>query len=194
MEIVIHRVNTIEKLKLIPGHFGCEVDIRAYGSELILNHEPFLSGERLSDFLENYNHGILILNVKEAGIESAILDMVAKAGINRFFLLDVEFPYLYSASRKGIREIAVRFSEDEPIQLIHNYKEMVDWVWIDTITRFPVTNSEVALLQSFQTCIVCPERWGRPQDIPFIKQQLIELNFMPTAVMTALECANVWLS
>lgn len=194
MEIVIHRVNTIEKLKLIPGNFGCEVDIRAYGSELILNHEPFLSGERLSDFLENYNHGILILNVKEAGIESAILDMVAKAGISRFFLLDVEFPYLYSASRKGIREIAVRFSEDEPIQLIHNYKEMVDWVWIDTITRFPVTNSEVTLLQSFQTCIVCPERWGRPQDIPFIKQQLIELNFMPTAVMTALECANVWLS
>ncbi|NDA62339.1 MAG: hypothetical protein EBX50_09875 [Chitinophagia bacterium] len=194
MEIVIHRVNTLAKLTTVPNNYGCEIDIRAFGSELILNHEPFISGERLSDFLENYKHGILILNVKEAGIETAILDMVAKAGISRYFLLDVEFPYIYNAARRGIRKIAVRFSEDEPIQLIQNYKEMVDWVWIDTITHFPVTKNEVPLLESFQTCIVCPERWGRPQDIPLIKRQMQDLNFKPTAVMTSLECTPMWTS
>jgi len=36
--------------------------------------------------------------------------------------LDVEFPYLYRASRLGERAIAVRFSEDEPIELIYKYK------------------------------------------------------------------------
>ena len=37
MEIIIHRVNSIEKLKLIPMEYGTEIDIRAYGSELILS-------------------------------------------------------------------------------------------------------------------------------------------------------------
>ena len=43
MEIIIHRVNTIKELKAIPSEYGTEIDIRAFGSELILNHEPVKS-------------------------------------------------------------------------------------------------------------------------------------------------------
>ena len=64
MEIVIHRVNTLAKLQSVPVQFGCEIDIRAAGSELVLHHEPFMDGILLTNFLENYRHGLLILNVK----------------------------------------------------------------------------------------------------------------------------------
>ena len=72
MEIIIHRVNKIKDLKKISPNFGVEIDIRTYGSNLILNHEPFANGDNLKDYLENYKHKTLVLNLKEAGIEKSI--------------------------------------------------------------------------------------------------------------------------
>ena len=101
MEIIIHRINTIKELKNIPTHFGVEIDIRAQGSNLILNHEPFENGEFFTDWLDNYKHGTLVLNIKEAGIETKVLSMVRERSLNSYFLLDVEFPFLYQASKNG---------------------------------------------------------------------------------------------
>lgn len=193
MEIVIHRVNTIDQLNEIPTEYGCEIDIRAYGSELILNHEPFQHGERLVDYLDEYRHGLLVLNIKEAGIEDAVLNKVRQRGIDRHFLLDVEFPYIYRAARAGERAIAMRYSEDESIETVLKYKGMVDWVWIDTNTRLPLDETIVEELRGFRTCLVCPERWGRPRDISDYKQKLTELNVEVDAVMTARDTESQWL-
>jgi len=192
MEIVIHRVNTIEHLLRVPKEFGAEIDIRANGSELILNHEPFLPGLKLEDFLTEYQHGLLVLNIKEAGIESAVLESVLKFSIQRHFLLDVEFPYIYRASRQGIKNIAMRYSEDEPIENSLKYRGKLDWVWIDTNTQLPLSNQICQSLSNFKTCLVCPERWGRPNDIPVYRRKLSELAFEPTAVMTSLAQAKQW--
>ena len=136
MEIIIHRVNTIRELKKIKPHYGTEIDIRTWGSDLVLNHEPFQNGEKLEDYLDEYQHGTLVLNIKEDGIEDDVLQLVRqRSQIKSYFLLDVEFPYLYRASRKGERDIAIRFSEDEGIETVKKYVGMVDWVWIDTNTR-----------------------------------------------------------
>jgi hypothetical protein len=194
MEIVIHRVNERDRLRDLPRHFGAEIDLRADGSTLILNHDPFKGGERFIDWLENYEHGLLVLNIKEAGIESEVIRLVEARGVQRFFLLDVEFPYLYRASRAGERRIASRYSEDEAIETTINYRGKVDWVWIDTNTRLPLTPEVVRQLSGFQTCIVCPERWGRPQDIHVYRQKMARLNFTPTAVMTAYAQAPAWCS
>jgi len=51
----------------------------------------------------------LVLNLKEAGIEKTVLDLIEKNSIKPYFLLDVEMPYMYSATKKGQRNIAVRF-------------------------------------------------------------------------------------
>ena len=40
MEIIIHRVNKIKKLKKIPTTYGVEIDIRSFKSKLILSHDP----------------------------------------------------------------------------------------------------------------------------------------------------------
>lgn len=192
MEVVVHRVNTIEALAAVPRACGAEIDLRAHGSRIILNHDPFAGGEDFDCWLEGYGHGLLVLNVKEAGIEAEVLRRVRARGISRCFLLDVEFPYLYRASRAGERAIAVRYSEDESIDLAERYRRLVDWVWIDTNTQLPLNEQAVARLSGLNTCLVCPERWGRPADIQSYQARMTELAFRPDAVMTALRYVSHW--
>ena len=192
MEIVIHRVNKVKNLMEIPKNYGCELDIRAQGSKLILHHDPYANGDFLDDYLDAYQHGLLVLNIKEAGIESDVLNAVRSRGIDRYFLLDVEFPYIYRASRAGERAIAIRYSEDEPIELVNHYASKVDWVWIDTNTILPLNSEIVHQLKGMNTCLVCPERWGRPDDILAYRQKMKALDFMPTAVMTHKDLVHKW--
>ena len=81
MEIIIHRINKIKELKKISNKYGVEIDIRTDGSKLILNHDAFTKGDRLIDYIENYKHKTLVLNIKEAGIENEVLPPV---GSDRF--------------------------------------------------------------------------------------------------------------
>lgn len=193
MEIIIHRVNKIKKLKELPLNFGCEVDIRAFNDILILNHEPYSNGDSLENFLSFYNHGTLILNIKESGIENDVIELLRKFNIKSWFLLDVEFPFIYQAVRKGIKNIAVRFSEDEPIEFCQNFINRASWVWIDTNTMFPVNPENIPILNNFKKCLVCPERWGRPNDIPIYKRVMKEKGFEVDAIMTSFECVKFWI-
>ena len=113
-------------------------------------------------------------------------------GISRCFLLDVEFPDPDRVSRAGERAIAVRYSEDEPFELADRYRSRVDWAWIDTNTRLPLDAKRVTAMNGFETCLVCPERWGRPADIPLYQAEMDGMGFTPTAVMTALHHAPAW--
>jgi hypothetical protein len=192
MQIVAHRINTIAHLRRLPLNFGVELDLRAMGSDLILNHDPFKVGERFVDFLGEYRHGLMIINIKEAGIENEALRLVRDRGISDFFLLDVEFPYVYSATRKGERAIAIRYSEDESIETVLKYQGRLDWVWIDTISQLPLNPDIIKQLEGFKTCLVCPERWGRPEDIAKYRRNMFNLGFRPNAVMTNLDYCDQW--
>src|SRR3989344_8084685 len=200
MIIIAHRINKIVDLKNIPKHYGVEIDIRGYGKKLLLTHDPIDDPQKydeLEEYLKNFKHAFIIFNTKEAGYEQRILDLAAKYGIKDYFLLDVEFPYLYRATRKeGVRKIAVRYSEAEPIEAVEaqvvDGQPLLDWVWIDTNTQLPLDADIVRRLQGFKTCLVCPERWGRPADIAAYVAEMKALNFSPTAVMTSLEEAPQW--
>lgn len=198
MLIIRHRVNKIQELKETPKEFGVEIDVRGYGKRLLLNHEPIDEPEKydgLEEYLSHFNHAFIIFNIKEAGIEQQVIDLAEKNNINNYFLLDVEFPYFFKATRKNnFKKIAVRYSEAEPIEFALAHQGFVDWVWIDTNTQLPLNKEIYGRLNQagFKLCLVCPERWGRPQDIEkyieFMKQEGIEID----AVMTALEYADVW--
>jgi hypothetical protein len=200
MKIIIHRVNKIAKLQEIPKDFGVEIDVRGYGRELYLNHDPIDNPrryEKLEKFLACCAGRFVIFNVKEAGYEDKIIALAKKYKIRDYFLLDVEFPYLYRATRKDkFKKIAVRYSEAEPIEnvkvQIRNGKTLLDWVWIDTNTRLPLDVKTIKALKAFKTCLVCPERWGRPNDISRYIAKMKKLNFKPSAVMTSLEQAAQW--
>jgi hypothetical protein len=76
MLIINHRVNSPQELVKIPSIHGVEIDVRAYKKEIILNHEAFENGERLNDFLKNFNHEFIIINIKEFGFENEILNIL----------------------------------------------------------------------------------------------------------------------
>jgi hypothetical protein len=192
MDFVVHRVNEIARLKKISPSLGMEVDIRANGSTLVMNHDPFKGGEAFEDWIAEYRHGLLVLNIKEAGIESEVIRLVQARGVKDFFLLDVEFPYLYRASRQGERRIAMRYSEDECIETVINYQNKVDWVWVDTNTLLPLNPYIIEKLQPFRTCLVCPERWGRPDDIQSYALKMKSMEFVPSAIMTSLNHVMTW--
>ena len=192
MEFVIHRVNLIEELKKIPEEYGCEIDIRTDGSKLILNHNPFKKGDSLIDYLDEYNNGTLVLNIKESGIEDIVLEEVRKRNIKSYFLLDVEFPYLFKATENGEKNIAVRFSEKEPIENIKLFKNKVDWVWIDTITKLPIKETYIDDLNHFKKCLVCPSRWDRENEILKIIKNLKEISFEPDLLMTDIKYIKDW--
>ena len=106
--------------------------------------------------------------------------------------MDVEFPYIYRASKDGEKNIAIRFSEDESIETIKKYIGQVSWVWIDTNTRLPVSNENKETLNQFKKCLVCPERWGRSNEIDLYKKIMGNLKFEINAVMTSYSFVNKW--
>ena len=193
MEIILHRINKISELKSIDPFYGVEIDIRSFGNDLILSHDPFKKGDKLEDYLKKYKHGTLILNIKESGIENDVLSLIKKyKNIKNYFLLDVEFPFVFSSSKKKFKNIAVRFSEFESINTVIKLKGLVDWVWIDTFTKLPLNEETIDVLKNFKTCLVCPERWERPQDIAFYKEKIQRFELKLSAVMTSKETIKEW--
>ena len=192
MEVIIHRVNSLNKLKLIPKRYGVEIDVRSFGSKLILNHEPKTKGLLLNDYLDNYQNGTLIFNIKEAGIEKEIISLAKKYKIKKFFLLDVEHPFIITSKTKDKKYLSVRFSEFEPIQLAAKFKKFTSWIWIDTVNKLPLSINDIKIVRTFKSCLVSPERWNRKKDIKKYIKFFKANKYIPDAVMTEFNCSKIW--
>lgn len=188
MRVIAHRRNTIHELKATPVHLGVEIDIRSFGDRLILQHEPFLDGEDFTHWVRAYRHRTLILNVKEEGLETRILETLSGSGIEEFFFLDQSFPLLIKTTNGGERRCAVRVSEFESVETALTLSGKVDWVWVDCFSRFPLSASDAERLigAGFKLCIVSPELHGPVdvQAIPCLRALLDEHGIRPHAVCT----------
>lgn len=171
---IAHRINTIEQLQQVPTHLGIELDIRYQGSELILHHDPFVSGQNFDKFLSHYKHAFLILNVKTEGVEEAVQALMDKHGITNYFYLDLSLPYMIRYLRRGWTKVALRYSEFEPIELALRFAGMAEWVWVDCFTHLPLDAQVYAQLkQHFKICLVSPELQGHDKAlIAQFKEQL----------------------
>jgi len=92
---IAHRINTIDAANSIPKPIGIEFDVRAYGTDLVVSHDPYIKGIRLKHFLEKNKHRFCAINIKEEGIEQDVIEMSMALGIKNFFLFDVNFPQLF---------------------------------------------------------------------------------------------------
>jgi hypothetical protein len=168
-----HRINSPAELDKLPIHFGAEIDIRYHCDSLVLKHDPFghhiQAAVSLQDWLQGWHHqGPLVLNVKSEGIETACLDLMKTHTVHNWFFLDLSPPYLIKyglAARRGLIDglkpanIAVRFSEYEPLEQALALAGMAGWVWIDCFTHMPLTRAAADTLRraGFRLCIVSPE-------------------------------------
>jgi hypothetical protein len=188
MNLIAHRRNTINELIATPARFGIEVDIRSYGDKLVIHHDPFIEGESFEAWLAVYQHGTLILNVKEEGLEARLIELMKTRGIVDYFFLDQSFPFLIKWSKAGERRCAVRVSEFETIETALTLTGKVDWVWVDCFTHFSLSQQDAQQLKNagFKLCLVSPELQGRNAEIeiPQLARLLIERGIKAEAVCT----------
>lgn len=186
MKFIAHRVNKVEELKTLPKEHGVELDLRDHGNDLILAHDPFVGGESFEDYLKEYNHGLMILNIKSERIELRVLELLKKYNITDYFFLDSSFPMIHLLAEQGNHNSAIRFSEYEGLDTVIAMKERVKWVWIDCFTKLPIDNKSFHTLKEngFKLCLVSPELQGRDKDIEaykeYLKNESIEFDLICT--------------
>ncbi|MGX0891680.1 hypothetical protein AB7M22_003688 [Pseudomonas sp. ADAK2 TE3594] len=188
MKLISHRRNTIAELNATPTKYGVEVDIRSCGEQLIIHHDPFVSGESFDAWLAVYQHSTLILNVKEEGLEGRLISLMESRGIEDYFFLDQSFPFLIKWSNLGVNRCAARVSEFESIETALTLAGKVDWIWVDCFSRFPLSKTDATRLKTagFKLCLVSPELQGRnaETEIPELILLLDSLDITADAVCT----------
>lgn len=190
-----HRVNTTENLKKIPKKYGIELDLRDYGKELILEHDPFTGGERFEDFLKSYDKSSIILNIKSERIEYQVLKLLKKFNISEYFFLDSSFPMIYTLNKEGEKNIAIRFSEYESIESVLLMKNRVKWVWVDCFNNFPLNLENYIKLKDagLKICLVSPElQKHNIERINEFKTIIYKNNFKIDAICTKVYNIDKW--
>ena len=193
---IAHRVNSIAELALVSIEYGCEIDLRDHGGQLVLQHDPFLDGELFEDFLAQYRHKTLILNIKSERIEWRVLELINKYGIHDYFFLDSSFPMCVQLWQKGERAWAIRVSEYEGLDTAERMAGKAEWVWIDCFTQFPLDSVAYEKLRQwgYKLCLVSPDLQGRPDAVAAMKQQISDLGMAMDAVCAKKEQQSLWLS
>jgi len=196
MEFIAHRINTIEELKEVSCAHGVELDLRDFGDRLILQHDPFKDGEDFEEYLQHYNHGTMILNIKSERIEYKVLELIQKYNIKKYFFLDSSFPMIYLLSKSGEKQIALRFSEFEGIDTILEMAGKVEWIWIDCFSKLPITNHNYKILKAlgFKFCLVSPELQGQSEKLELYKKYIENEKIIFDAICTKIYNIDMWKS
>lgn len=194
MQIIAHRRNTIEELKVTPVEYGVEMDIRSFGNRLIVHHEPFTDAVDFEEWINHYQHKTLILNIKEEGIEYRVKDIVEEKGIVDYFFLDLSFPYLIKMVNTGEKKVAVRFSEYESLEMVLSLAGKAKWVWIDCFTKIPINRQIYNMLKSkeFKLCLVSPDLQNRANEIEEYREYFSIENIEFDAVCVKMGNISKW--
>lgn len=164
MIIIHHRINTIDQLHQVPRSRGVEVDLRTWKSDIIVTHDLYVNSVMFEDWIRHYKHRVLILNVKEEGIEDKILELLRNHGVGNFFFLDQSFPFLVRLLRNGDRRTALRVSDFESAETAIRMPYRPEWIWVDCFTGdwsfAPKCLPHLHNL-GFKCCLVAPELHGR---------------------------------
>lgn len=176
MVIVRHRINTVAELNSVDSSLGVEIDVRSGPSGLYLAHDPFVEGESLTHWLSRFHHQLLIVNVKEDGLEPEVTSLLRTHSVKNYFFLDQAMPTLIKRGLAGIRDSAIRFSEYESIETVIKLANLSSWVWIDFFHSPKLDVGLIQVLKNLQlkVCLVSPELHGieRSEEIQVIKKRL----------------------
>lgn len=195
MEFIAHRINSMQELKSVPIEYGVELDLRDdLTGRIYIQHNPFEPGEDFEEYLIQYNHGTMILNIKSERIELKILDLLRKYNIEKYFFLDSSFPMIKLLSDQGENKIALRFSEFEGLDTLVAMQGKIQWVWVDCFSMLPLDKDIYKKIKElgYKICIVSPELQGQPEKLVEYKEQLRKENIQPDAICTKIYNISKW--
>ncbi len=186
MIIIKHRANTVDIIKNTPCNYGVEIDLRSNFENIYLHHDPFKKGIKLTKWVKFFNHKLIVLNVKEEGLEHKIINIFKKNNITNYFFHDQTFSSLLKNKNKT--KVSLRYSEFEELK---NYKYLfknIEWIWIDHFTKFPLDTKFYNILKKYKIkiCIVSPElvKIRFKYKIKSLKKMLLKKNYKIDAVCT----------
>jgi len=187
MKYISHRVNTIIELKELDPLYGVEVDLRDnLDGKIYMEHDPFKDGEDFEDYLKEYHHGTMILNIKSERIEHKVLALMNKYNIDDYFFLDSSFPMIKTLTDAGEKRIALRFSEFEGMDVLRAMAGKVKWVWVDCFTKLPIDHNIFTEIKKlgYEICLVSPELQGQDEKIEEYAEQLSNESISVDAICT----------
>ena len=157
MIIIKHRVNTSKELKKINKDFGVEIDLRSNNKKIYLHHDPFKKGELFSKWIKNFNHKLIVLNVKEEGLEDEILKILRRNKISKFFFHDQTFSSMLKNMNKT--KVSLRYSEFEELKKIDKLFSSIKWLWVDNFSEIKINKKFYLFLKNkrVKICLVSPE-------------------------------------
>jgi len=162
---VAHRINSLEASLDLPKEVGIEFDVHAYKNELVVAHDAFRDGVKLSSLLEISKDRLCAINVKEEGIEEKIIELSYAIGVKSFFLFDVNFPQIYRFGEKYSQHFCLRLSQLEKPSL-SECRSLAKFLWIDTFNgEFWMNDEDIKYLKSlgYNLCFVSPELHRPPK-------------------------------
>jgi hypothetical protein len=191
--IIKHRVNTINEIISTPNSYGVEIDLRTFGSEIIIHHDPFHKGVKFSEWLQYYNHKFLVLNVKEDGLEPFISELIKKFKVKNYFFLDQPIPSLFKFSKTAPQFTSVRVSDIESTE--NALKINASWAWLDSHTgdwEYLINAMEQLKSRNIKMCLVSPElqRTNYEKELSQLKKLTSESSIGFDAVCT--KYPNIW--
>jgi hypothetical protein len=188
MNLIAHRILTIDELKKVPKEYGVEIDLREGNGDIILAHDPFKEGISLDEYLDHYNHSFLILNVKASGLAEIARQKLKARGIENYFFLDCTFPEIIYLIRLGEEKVSLRYSEFEGMDSIRPLAGKASWVWVDQFFNFTLDRKTFLDLKDmgFKVCLVAPELLGRDKESEEFRNRLLENGIFPDAICTKL--------
>jgi hypothetical protein len=193
MIIIKHRVNNSKDLKKLNNNFGVEIDLRSSNKKIYLHHDPYVKGELFSKWIKHYNHKLIVLNVKEEGLEDKILRILKKNKIKKFFFHDQTFSSILKNMHRT--KVSVRSSEYEGLKKINILFKRIKWLWVDNFKKISLEKKFYLFLKKkkVKICIVSPElvKKERLKEIGKIILKLKKNNLKIDAVCT--KKPDLWL-
>lgn len=173
LAIIKHRLNKIDDLLTLQPGWGVEVDFRSdinQPGRLHISHDAWTPATDFETWLDAYlklpQPGTIILNTKEDGLESRILEILEARNFSDYFFLDTAVPTLvkWTTAKEKLNnnKFAVRLSAYEPPAFVEKFKGLAQWLWVDCFEGKPVDPQWLAQLKNeFKICLVSPELQGQ---------------------------------
>jgi hypothetical protein len=181
-------------LNTIPPEYGVEIDVRDYNGEVIIEHDPFIGGLKLIDYIIHYRHSFLIVNVKSEGIENEVIKILGDRLIRNYFFLDSTVPVMVKLGTTSKIHIATRVSEFEPLSYANAMSRIASWIWLDCFNNIPIDSREFQDLKNmgYKICIVSPDLQGRGHDIDKYCLHYLQNQMIPHAICAKIQNIESW--
>ncbi len=186
MIFIKHRANNSKNLKYLDKNLGVEIDLRSKNKEIYLHHDPFKKGELFKNWIKKFNHKLIVLNVKEEGLELKILSILKKNNIKNYFFHDQTFSSLLKNMKKT--KVSIRLSEYEGLKKINYLFKYIKWLWLDNFNQVKIEKKFYDFLKrkKVKICLVSPELINKnrlkeiKKIISFLKKKRVQIDAICT--------------